>query len=196
MKCKCRFCQTNLDTKDAYLQMIGKQKAYFCNEEHYNLLLKKKEQEDIEKQKIKEMEAAARQKKKEEEAAAIEERKQIKNKVYYLICEIINRKEIINTILWKEWALWNKVSANEDIYKYLDENRDYLISTIARLDNSEFLRIKYLSAILKNQLGDFKPNATSSETEKPKIKIDEAFYEPMQTKNNRRRSLADLEDDF
>ena len=42
--CKCRYCQTKIDTKDAYLVMNGKQKAYFCNEEHYHLLVSEKEE--------------------------------------------------------------------------------------------------------------------------------------------------------
>ena len=40
--CKCRYCQTNTNTDDAYMSMIGKLKAYFCNEEHYNLFIKEK----------------------------------------------------------------------------------------------------------------------------------------------------------
>ena len=218
MRCKCRYCQINLDTKDACLQMIDKKRAYFCNEEHYDLLLKKIEQEEIAKQKRKEEEAAERQRKREEEvdkqkrkreeaaaerqrkreeeAKAVEIRKQHKDKAYYLICDIIGRKEIINTLLWAEWKIWNKVADNERIGQYLEENKEYLISVIARLKNDELQRIRYLSAILKNNLGDFKIMETLSESKKQSVKVDDTFYEPIQTKNNKRRSLADLEDEF
>jgi hypothetical protein len=78
----------------------------------------------------------------------------------------------------------------------LDENKEYLSDVISRLDNVEYNRIRYLSAILKNKLGDYKPKAIVKQTEKPKTQVDTTFYEPMQTNNNKRRSLADLEDDF
>lgn len=173
--------------------MIGKQKAYFCNEEHYNLLVAEKE---AAKQKKKEELEAVRQKKKEEYDLSVQQRKAAKDKVYYLICEIVDRKEIINTILWKEWALWNKVSSNETIGIYLEENKSYLCDAVSRLENNEFLRIKYLSAILRNKLGDFKPKVTVKEDVKLKIKVDETFYAPISTPHNKRRSLADLEDEF
>lgn len=191
--CKCRYCQTNTKTNDAVMFMIGKLKAYFCNEEHYNLFIKEKEEA---KQRKAEETKAEKQRKKEEEIAAVQKRKQDKNKVYYLICEIVGRKEIINTILWKEWALWNKVATNEQIGLYLEENKDYLISVISRLDNVEHGRIKYLSAVLKNKLGDYNPKQIVKETAKPKVKVDETFYEAASTASNKRRSLADLEEDF
>lgn len=191
--CKCRYCQTKIDTKDAYLVMNGKQKAYFCNEEHYHLLVSEKEEEKRRKAEALE---AARQKKKEEHDAAVKQYKADKDKVYYSICEIIGRKAIINTLLWKEWAVWNKVAANNIIGTYLEENKDYLCDVISKIENSEFLRIKYLSAILKNKLGDYKPSHKANNENKPKIKVTETFYEPVQTQNNKRRSLADLEDEF
>jgi hypothetical protein len=54
----------------------------------------------------------------------------------------------------------------------------------------------YLSAILKNKLGDYKPKVVEKQQEKPKIQVDTTFYEPISTSNNKRRSLEDLEDDF
>lgn len=117
-----------------------------------------------------------------------------KDKAYKLICEIIGREKIINTVLWKEWKVWNEVATNEVIWKCLEENKAYLISVIARLDDVEFNRIRYLSTILKNKLGDFKPKV--KEAEKPKVQVDETFYGVASTVQNKRRSLADLEDEF
>ena len=186
--CKCRYCQTNTNTEDAYMTMIGKLKAYFCNEEHYSLFIKEKEEKE-QKQEI------ARQEK-EEHALVVKQNKEFKDKVYYLICEIIGRKEIINTMLWKEWKTWNKVATNERIGQYLEENKSALMHIISGLNNNELQRIMYFSAILKNHLGDFKPIKIYIPTEKPKIQINEVFYEPIQTRNNKRRSLEDLEDEF
>ena len=55
-------------------------------------------------------------------------------------------------------------------------------------------KIKYFSTILKNSLGDFKPKV---EEQVVKVSVDETFYDfvpPART--NKRRSLADLEDDI
>lgn len=172
MRAKCRICGESLDTKTAYLVITldknkKEKKAYYCSQEEY-------EAEE------------ARKKKASED----------KDKAYYLICDIVGRKKIINSALWKEWAIWNEVATNEVIGKYLDENKEYLSSIIGRLDNIEYGRIKYLSAILKNKLGDYESKAVVKEVEKPKTNIEMTFYEPVQTNNNKRRSLADLEDNF
>lgn len=174
-KAKCRICGESLDTTTAYkvisYDASGKEKrAYYCSQEEY-------EEEENRKKK-----------------AADD-----KDRVYRLICDIICRKEIINTVLWKEWKLWNKVATDELIGQYLEENKIYLTSVIARLDDVEFNRIRYLSAIIKNKLGDFKPKA--KETPKPKVQVEETVYEPQSENNapmksNKRRSLADLEDEF
>lgn len=165
MKAKCRICGEPVDTKTAYKVVTNNKNAYYCSKEEYDNDHAKKEK-----------------------AAAD------KDKVYQLVCEIIERKEITNTALFSEWKIWNKVSDNEKIGQYLNENKVYLCSVIARLENKEFNRIRYLSAILKNNLGDFKPKA--KEAEKPKIKVDESFYDAAPATHNKRRSLADLEDEF
>jgi hypothetical protein len=169
-KAKCKICGTSLDTTTAFkvISYDANNKAktsYYCSKEEYE-----KDEE------IKKKNAAD------------------KDKTYWLICDIIGRKEILNTALWKEWKEWNKVFSNETIASYLEENKAYLTSTISRLEDKEFNRIRYLSAILKNSLGDFTPKA--NETEKLKVQVDETFYEATPTTHNRRRSLADLEDEF
>lgn len=187
--CKCRYCQTNIGIKDSYLHMLGKQKAYFCNEEHYNLFVFKKEEDKRRKEEELEL---AKQKKQEEHDLAVKKRKEEKDKVYYLICEIIGRKEIINTVLWREWKEWNKVAPNATIGKYLEEDKNYLCSIVSKLDNNEFLRIRYLSAILKNKLGDYKPKVVVRKEIVPKIQ--DEHYET-KFKLRQRKGLDDLEDD-
>lgn len=165
MRAKCRICGETLDTKAAHLVITNGKKAYYCSKEEY-------EADDAKRKKVAED----------------------KDKVYRLICDIIGRKEILNNILWKEKATWNTVATDETIGRYLEENKDYLSSAITRLDDVEYNRIRYLSAILKNKLGDYKPKVV--ETEKPKVKVDETLYEAMPTTHKKRRSLADLEDEF
>lgn len=166
-RCKCQICKAELDSKTAFkvTDKNGKNK-YYCSEIEY----------DAEEQ---------RKKKVAED----------KEKVYRLICNIMGESEIINTILFKEWVIWNKVADNEKIGKYLEENREYLTSAIARLQSSEFARIRYLSAIIKDRIKGFVPK---TEADKPRIvEVDMTMYDsaPNNVRNNR-RSLADLEDEI
>lgn len=165
-RAKCKICGTQLDTKTAYkiTDKNGKNK-YFCSQSEF-------ETEEARKKKVQED----------------------KDRVYYLICDIMGVDEILNTALWKEKIEWNKAFSDEIIAKYLEENKTYLTSAIARLDSSEYAKIRYLSTILKNSLRDFKPKAV--EAEKPKVVVEEVIYEAPAQSLNKRRSLADLEDMF
>lgn len=165
-KAKCKICGTELDSKTAYkvTDKNGKNK-YYCS--------------------ASEFEAEEERKKKAQED---------KDRVYRLICDIMGEKEIISTALFKEWQVWLKVADNAKIGDYLAENRDYLSSVIARLQNSEYARIRYLSAIIRDKIKAFKPRVEVAE--KPKIIVDETIYEAPTQSLNKRRSLADLEDMF
>lgn len=171
MRAKCKICGEPLDTNTAYRVITldknkKEKKAYYCNKEEYDADHAKKIKAEADK-----------------------------DKVYKLICDIIERKAITNTVLFAEWKVWNTVADNEKIGKYLDENKAYLCSVISRLEDKEFNRIRYLSVILKNKLGDFKPKA--AEAPKPKVQVDESFYVPTTSvTRNKRRSLEDLEDEF
>lgn len=165
-RCKCRICGSVLDTNVAYkvTDKNGKNK-YFCS--------------------ASEFEAEEERKKKAAEN---------KDRVYRLICDIMGEKEIINTILFKEWQEWLKVSDNEKIARYLEENYSYLSSVIARLGSSEFARIRYLSTIIRDKIKAFVPKVEV--VEKPKVVVEETIYEAPTQSFNKRRSLDDLEDMF
>ena len=163
MRAKCKICGTALDTKVAYKVVVNGKNAYYCSEEEYKNDAAEKEKADADK-----------------------------TKVYTLICEIIGRKEILNTVLWKEKAIWNKVFSDELIWKYLESNKTYLTTVISRLEDKEFNRIRYLSAILKNSLGDFKPITQVQKREA--VIIPEEHYET-KFKSKKRKSLEDLEED-
>ena len=166
-KAKCKICGTELDTKTAYkvTDKNGKNK-YFCSQSEF-------EAEEVRKKKAQED----------------------KDRVYCLICDIMGEKEIISTALFKEWQVWLKVADNEKIAKYLEENKDYLSSAIARLGSSEYARIRYLSAIIRDKIKAFVPKVEVKEV--PKIIVEEVIYDvtPSNTRN-RRRGLAYLEDDI
>lgn len=173
-KCKCRACGEILDTETAYAVLVNKKRSYYCDEEEYNTY--KANKRSIQK------------------VAGTSKQQIDKDRMYWLICDIIGRKEIINTALWSERKIWSTIATDEIIATYLEQNKDYLSDTISRIEDKEFNRIRYLSAIIKNNIGDFIQNVKIEE--KPKVKIDTTFYEPIETQNNKRRSLADLEDDF
>ena len=164
----CKICKTKVDRDSCYKRVVNGKNWYCCSREEYD----KHEQE------------------KAKEAAD-------KDKVYKLVCQIIGRDQIINSILWKEKAVWNSVKPDEIIGKYLEENKDYLVSVISRLEDKEYNRIRYLSAIVKNNLGDFKPKV---EEERKVVVIDnydhELFVPTMVKQNIQQQNLADVEDDL
>lgn len=162
-KAKCKICGAELDTKTAYkvTDKNGKNK-YFCS--------------------AVEFEAEETRKKKGQED---------KDRVYRLICDIMGEKEIISTALFKEWHVWLKVADNEKIAKYLEENKDYLTSVIARLCSSEYARIRYLSAIIRDKIKAFVPKAT--EVSPHKIVAEEHYETKYKPKT--RRALLDFEED-
>lgn len=133
----------------------------------------------------------------EQEWQAEEDRKkkykEDKDRVYYLICDMWGY-EIQNTKFFDEWRYWNKLKSNEIIYKYLRENETYLQQVCDRSYKDEHHRIMYFSAILKNNLRDFKPKPKVQEP--PKVVVEETIYETPNQSLNKRRSLDDLEDMF
>lgn len=162
-KAKCKICGIELDTKTAYKVTDKNNKnKYYCSQSEF-------EAEE------------ARKKKTQED----------KDRVYHLICDIMGEKEIISTALYKEWVIWNKVADNAKIAKYLEENQDYLTSVIARLGSSEYARIRYLSAIIRDKIKAFVPKVEV--VEKPKVVIDE-HYET-KYKSKARAALLDFEED-
>ena len=161
----CQICKSKIERDTAYKRVIGKANKYYCSEQEWQA------EEDKKKK-------------------AAED----KDKVYRLICDILGEEEVLNTALWKEKAIWNKAFSDEIIAKYLQENQDYLVSAVSKLNGTEYARIRYVSAVLKNSLRDFKPKAT--EQPKPKVVVEETIYEAPTHTLNRRRSLADLEDDI
>ena len=161
----CQICKNKIERDTAYKRVVGKANKYYCSVAEY-------ENDLAQKQKIAED----------------------KDKVYRLICDILGEKEVLNTALWKEKTIWNKAFSDETIAKYLQENQDYLTSAVSRLSGTEYAKIRYVSAVLKNSLRDFKPKA--EEIPKPRVVVEETIYEVPTHSLNRRRSLADLEDDI
>ena len=130
----------------------------------------------------------------EVEYQAEEERKkkaaEDKDRVYYLICDMFGY-EIQNTKFFDEWRYWNKLKNNENIYKYLRENEAYLQQVCNKPFESEYQRIRYFSAILKNSLRDFTPTVEVQDV--PKVVVEEHYETKYKAKT--RRALEDFEED-
>lgn len=165
---KCRICGKVLNTNEAF-RVEGKPVKYFCSKQEF--------------------EAEEERKKKAAED---------KDRVYTLICRIIGRETIINTSLFAEWKIWSSVADDAKIGQFLAENEEYLTSMIGRLADAEFPRIRYLSTVLKNRLGDYRPRVVEEVKVQPKVvTVDETMYDTTPTTTRkRRRSLDDLEDEI
>ena len=175
--CKCRYCQTNLTTDIAYGIEIKNKKAYFCNQDHYEEYIKQEEEKAVKKAKAEES----------------------RDKFYNLICDILDVNGITNTALWSEKKEINKVFSDDVIVAFLEENKDWMKASVSKLDGGIYGKIRYVSVILRNKLGDYKPKVIVRE-EKSVVKVEEnindMMYEIKDVSRNKRRSLADLEDMF
>lgn len=163
---KCRNCGTFIDKDKAISVEHGKSKLWYCSEDCH--------------------------KKAEEKVVIAQKEKSEKEAVYNEICDIFGYK-LVNTALWREWQDWSKVADNGKILAYLKENRDYIAGAIGRLSSSEYAKIRYLSAVLKNSLHDYKVKVV--EEEKPiehKINMDEG-YETKYKQKTKRVGLEDIE---
>jgi len=115
------------------------------------------------------------------------EKIKIKDDTYGKIFDIFGRR-ITNTALFKEISELESVYRYEKIYQYLCENEKKLTNILNKDFKNEYAQIRYFSAILKNNLADFK--IESSQQEK-KIEIDMPTVKYAQRK--KRKSLLEIE---
>lgn len=173
---KCKYCQASLKIKEAYKTITKNKTMYFCNEKHFDLYMKKLESEREQK----------------------EHSKQLQDKFYKLFCDILGVNGITNTALWKEKAEINKVFTDDLIIAYLEEHKEYLTNAVCKLSGGIYGKIRYVSVVLRNSLGDYRPKV--KEVERPTVQADtsinEMMYEIRNTNKSKRKSLADLEDMF
>ena len=168
MRVKCRYCGERVEKVEAYKD--PNKNSYYCNEKHYLATMKKRE--DLQKEK--------------------EEKKQKKiDPVYEEVADIFGYR-IQNSQLFKEMKLWRSICNDEKILAYLQEHKDYIKSKLEKLNSSEYARIRYVSAILKNSLKDY---VATVRVEPEKINVDCEIYEPTVFAKKKRRGLSELEDE-
>ena len=156
---KCKYCGKLIQRENAYKVVKGNVNNYYCSETEYNNMLSAK---------------LAEQKNKE--------------KMYSLINDIIGKTT--NTILFKEIKIWLSVTNYSNIVSYLIDNKQFLVDTMQKKNfANDYGMIRYFSAIVKNNIGDYKPPT-------PEIirKIDIEIYDTKFKPKTRRKCLTDYED--
>lgn len=110
---------------------------------------------------------------------------QLKTKLWELIVSFIGETQ--NTILYKEMTLWG--NDKQKIIGYLTDNKDYISRVMAKDFVSEYAKIRYFSAIIKNNINDYKPKP-------PEVikQSDNEFYESKYVPRKRRKCLLDYKD--
>ena len=94
-----------------------------------------------------------------------------------------------NTALFKEINIWLSVADYDTICNYLTDNKSYISSVINKDFSSEYAKIRYFSAIVKNSIGDYKPSNTE-----PIKTAETELYETKYQPKRKRKGLADYED--
>lgn len=207
MRVTCRYCKSKIEKKNA-LQILGeKHNTYYCNQECYSNYFAEKEKTKNENEAVKRAKEIERLAKKQEKERQIEEQKAVsaarkakRDAVYDELCDIFGY-EVQNTVLFTEWILWNKLADDEKILAYLKEHKDYIKGATARASGTEYAKIRYMSAILKNNLKDYS-NSRGQRAQLPVV--DDAMpkessfvlFEPVKGNKKVRKSFAELEDDL
>lgn len=157
MRVTCRYCKSKVEKKDAFTILGEKHNTYYCNKECYSNAIATKSKNDAEK-KARELERLAKKQEKEEQKAISAARKAKRDAVYNELCDIFGY-EVQNSVLFTEWILWNKLADDEKILAYLKENKEYIKNAYGRASGTEYAKIRYVSAILKNRLKDYSNNS-------------------------------------
>lgn len=168
MRCKCKYDNKQLDTKDAFKVVIKDKNTYWCNENCYQLYKEEKEKQA----KIK---------------AEYDE-------IFEITKEIFGYEFTGYSLLQRELKAWEKLTTRQKIILYLKENKIWLSTVMSKEFNGDYNRVRYFSAVVSSKLHDFKPKI--QETPKPKVAVEETIYEAPNQSFNKRRSLADLEDEI
>ena len=172
MRVTCRYCKSKIEKKDA-LQIPGeKYNTYYCNQECYSKANAEKKAKEIER-------LTKKQEKEENKQKRIDP-------VYEEIADIFGYR-IANSALFKEMKLWRGICDDTKILAYLQEHKDRIKAAMERASSSEYARIRYVSAILKNSLADYNVKNIEAEKTTPGITVDEDYIMPINKKKKTER---------
>ena len=159
VKVKCQACGASLDKEMAYKVAVGKVNRYYCTQQEYVRKLSK--------------DGLARA---------------IKDDTYDKIYELFGQK-VTHTLLYTEISTLASVYSYEKIRSYLQDNQAMLERAMHKSFQSEYAKIKYFCAILRNNLADYIPSEEEIYITDNEYELVEIKYKP----KTKRRSLFDLE---
>lgn len=184
MLVKCRKCGNKIDRTIAFKTVVGDKNAYYCNEKEWKQHLEEQKLKEERKQKAKEKKEFLNKKKEEE--------KILREKIYDNVKYIFGYLPV-NTALYKEMNELFKAFEYKTILRYLEQEKDYLWDTMRTKEfTSEYGKIRYFSAILKNSIVDFE-NKYQPENPEPIKCYDENFCEMKYQRKKKKRSLTEIE---
>lgn len=94
----------------------------------------------------------------------------------------------VNTALYKEIQIWLSLSDYKTLCDYFTDCRFTLTKAMNKQFVSEYARIRYFSAIVKNSIGDYKPLKPE-----PVKAVEAEFYKTKYKPTKKRKCLSDYE---
>ncbi len=173
VECFCG-CRNKIEQSCAYKIVLGgTRKVYFLNEQHYH---RWQDKNSAKSNKIDEKEFAP---------------------IYDIVVEICGGKFDGRTVVWKEYLTWKEVvdGNGNKVRWYLTENKRSLSEALKKKHfENDFRMIRYLSAIVRNNVAQYRSN--ESVTVKPKEDINIVERKINIPNFGVRKSLSELEDEF
>lgn len=157
MMVKCQCCGTMVDRKTAYKVETKSKNMYYCSEQEYIRMI-----------------------------TAKAEIQKTEHEIMQMIYEIFGY-EIKNTILFNELREIRKTFTLNILYHYMIDNYQEIGNYMStKAFKNEYNKVRYFSAILKNNLGDYRI------PEEQPVKESSADFETMKYKpKTKRKCLAD-----
>lgn len=126
----------------------------------------------------------------EKERFLYQQNLEYKDRAYRIILKLLQTNRA-STALWKEWTKWNKLCTNKKLFLFLKENQEDLNRSLNKEFKSDYAMVRYLSAIIQNQIVRYEPK----QIDVPLIKkeVDFEFYKPQNSAKKRRVGFDVLE---
>lgn len=168
----CRACKTKIDRDLAF--KVG-ERSYYCSEKEYLSHLKDKKEN------------------KKKDTKSNKPKKKTRKDVLNLVFELFGY-EVTNSALSNELRALSKIYTYDGVYTYIHGNFKFLDKTINGRDfDKEYGKIRYFSAIIKNNIVDYL-NIKKDEIEEEYVKdIEYDIPEVKYKEKHKRRALYDIE---
>lgn len=100
--------------------------------------------------------------------------------------------ETTNTSLMRELATISKVHGYVKMKNFMEDNYDHIVDSLNRINfETEYSKIRYFTAIIKNSIGDYKEKKEEVDEVYNVDIVEEVKYTP-----TKKKSFADLIDEY